>query len=70
MQMMIEATDQVTFLDGVQVRLWKGTTARGTACLVFVHRIAVADHEDTAEFERELQEQLPPGRVVELRHVL
>jgi len=70
MRMQIEATDQITHLDGVPCRVWKGTTEGGVECLVFVHRVAVREDADSAEFDRELQSQLPPGRVVDLRHVL
>ncbi|MCC7423793.1 MAG: hypothetical protein IT428_26305 [Planctomycetaceae bacterium] len=70
MRMQIESTDQLTHMDGVPVRVWKGTSEDGTPCVVFVHRIAVSNQVDQAQFERELAEQLPPGRVVDLRHVL
>jgi hypothetical protein len=70
MKMTIEATDQITHLEGVPARVWKGTTEKGVACLVFVHRIAVDRGADASELERALKEQLPPGRVVDLRKVL
>lgn len=70
MQMVIKATDQLTEIDGVPVRVWEGRTSSGIPCKVFVHRIAVDRAEDTAEFDRALAEQLPPGRVVSLREVL
>lgn len=66
MQIQIEATDELTHFDGVPVRVWKGTTASGVECKVFVHRIAVARSADTSQFEKELQEQLPPGRHIPL----
>ena len=61
MKLQIEATDTVTTIDGVPVRLWKGWTENGIACAVMVHRIAVLHFEDTAEFDAQLAEQLPPG---------
>lgn len=70
MAIIIESTDQLIHMDGVPVRVWKGTTASGTPCFVFVHRIAGANSENQAEFERELKEQMQPGRVVDLRQVL
>lgn len=70
MQIQIESTGQLTHLDGVPVRVWEGVTAAGTKCKVFVHRVAVHQIEDASEFERELREQLQPGQVVDLRHVL
>ncbi len=58
----IESTDVTTTIDRVEVRVWEGTTADGIPCKVFVHRIAVANDQDAAAFDRELREQLPPGR--------
>lgn len=69
MKITIESTDSITHLDGVPVRVWNGITEQGVPCKVFVHRLAVHQDEDLAAFERELQEQLPPGRVIDLRHV-
>ena len=65
----IEATDKIIALDGVFVRVWKGTTEEGTECLVFVHRLAVKKEEDQSEFERELREQLPPTQGWNLRAI-
>lgn len=70
MQIQIVSTDQLTELDGVPVRAWKGTTASGIECHVFVHRIAVAKDEDCSQFENELKEQIPPGRAVPLEMIL
>lgn len=70
MKLTIESTDQLTTIDGVPVRVWKGTTERGVECVVLVHRIAVHKAQDQAQFEAELFEQLPPGRHVDLRMVL
>jgi hypothetical protein len=70
MKIQIESTDQLTHIDGVPVRLWTGHTERGVPCKVFVHRVAVRDDVDSVQFDLELAEQLPPGRVVDLRHIL
>lgn len=70
MKIVIESTDQLTHIEGVPVRVWKGTTEGGVECIVLVHRLAVERAKDTSEFERELHEQMPPGRVVDLRRVL
>jgi len=67
---MLESTDIVTNIDGVPVRKWIGTTENGIECIVFVHRIAVLESKDSAEFEAELKEQLPPGRRVPLSMIL
>lgn len=72
MKLTIFATDKLTHLDRVPVRLWRGLTEDGREVHVFVHRIAVptTDTETIAAFDRELSEQLPPGRVFPLREVL
>ena len=70
MKISIEATDKLTTIDGVPVRLWEGVTENGVKCKVFVHRIAVHKSEDLEQFEQELVEQLPLGRYVDLRHIL
>lgn len=70
MRLVIEATEQVTSLEGVPVRLWMGKTEQGVECRVFVHRIAVHKDQDAAELERALIEQLPPAVAVPLAVVL
>ncbi len=60
MEILIKATDQITTIDGVPVRLWEGTTANGIPCKVFVHRVAVRDDCDCSAFEAELKEQSAP----------
>lgn len=70
MKLTIESTDQITQLDGVPVRVWQGRTEAGVPCIMFVHRIAVANSVDQSQFDKELAEQLPPGRSVPLTHVL
>ena len=70
MKIQIEVTDQLTDIDGVPVRVWEGVTENRVKCKVFVHRIAVNKAYDLGPFERELAEQMPPGRYVDLRHIL
>lgn len=70
MELMIKSTNQLTNLDGVPARVWKGVTSSGVECIVFVHRIAVANDKDATEFERELAEQMPPGRATPLSMIL
>lgn len=70
MRLMIESTDEITTIDGVPVRLWEGTTEDGTPCKVLVHRIAVDRAENCEQFDRELSEQLQPGRLVPLWAIL
>jgi hypothetical protein len=63
MKLTIRATRVTTRIDGVQVRMWEGTTESGVRCKVFVHRVVARDGQE-AEFERELIEQLPPAESV------
>lgn len=70
MRLTIDSTDQVTEINGAKARVWRGKSERGVECLCFMTCIAVADDSDHSEFERELKEQLPPGRVVPLRNIV
>jgi hypothetical protein len=70
MKITIEATEKLTKIDGVPVRLWHGLTETGARCEVFVHLIAVPKQENAEQFERELREQIPPGAFFDLRHIL
>ena len=58
MTITITATDRLTEMDGVPVRVWDGVTANGIPCHVFVHRIAVREDRDCSQFEAELAEKL------------
>lgn len=70
MKIEITATEKVTRIGGVRVRLWEGTTERGNKCKVFVHQIAVQKDKDGEQFMTELKEKLPLGVVVDLRQIL
>lgn len=63
MKITIESTDRLTFVNGTQVRAWKGVSERGVACIVFVANIAVEKTSEHAQFERELKETMPPASV-------
>lgn len=71
MKVMLENTDKVVMItlgEGgptVPARIWEGTTANGIACHAYITRIAVADGDDAAEFERDLQEQRKPSAAVD-----
>jgi hypothetical protein len=54
-------------VDGREVpaRIWEGETSSGIPCHAYVTRIAVADGNDTAEFDRELLEQRRPSAEIE-----
>jgi hypothetical protein len=70
MRLTIASTDKLTHMDGVPVRVWEGETDQGTRCTVFVHRIAVAQGEDSTQFDKELKAELEPGRTIDLRYIL
>jgi hypothetical protein len=70
MKITITSTEKLTTVGSARVRVWDGVTERGSKCLVFVHMIALPNSEPSAEFERELAEQLPPGQVFDLRKIL
>mgnify|MGYP001574819007 CR=1 FL=1 len=61
MKVTLESTDKIVTIriDGVNVpaRLWEGETERGIRCHAFITRIAVHKDSDTAQFERDLQEE-------------
>ncbi len=63
MRLTIEPTAQIVELNGVQCRVWKGSSDRGTRCDLFIALIAVADDEGLdaqAVFSRELLEKKAP----------
>ena len=72
MKLTIESTDTLTHIDGVPVRLWRGTTEAGNPVDLFIHRVASADPAAQAELSRELGEQPEPHelRVIPLRMIL
>ena len=70
MEIIITSTKTLTTIDGVPVRVWKGTTQGGINCYVFVHRLAVRPDQDSGEFDCELFQQLPPAEHVPLAEVL
>lgn len=70
MKLTIESTDQLTTMDRMPVRVWKGVTESGIECFVFVHRVAVRNDADCNQFDAELNKQLPPGRHSDLRKIL
>ena len=60
MKISIQSTNQFVEASGVRCRIWEGKTERGIPITVLVPRIAVANAEDTSQFEAELQEQSVP----------
>ena len=69
MELLLKATDQITRFDGVECRIWEGTTERGVPCKVFVHRLIAHHNMDCNQFEQELHECMPPGRLVSIKQI-
>lgn len=60
MRITIESTSLVVKLNGVEARVWQGTTDRGIPVQCFITRVAVERTEDASDFERELKEHAAP----------
>jgi hypothetical protein len=60
MKVTIESTKELVDIDGVQTRLWKGTTDTGIVVHCFIHRISTQQHDQLEQFEAELIEQPKP----------
>jgi len=65
MKVTLESTTKIVTLEtptgAVPARVWEGFTESGIACQAFVTRIAVHKHDDSSQFERELEEQRAPS---------
>lgn len=64
MKMRMEATKQLTTVDGVPARIWIATTAGGVPCLIWVCKIEARADDDVEKLEREMHETLPDGKYV------
>lgn len=56
----LESTSQIIRFNGVECRVWEGTSERGIAIVAFIPRLAVSADADSTEFDRELLEQPVP----------
>ena len=69
MTVTLHSTDKIVTLEtpagSVPARVWEGHTAKGIACHALITRIAVANGDDAAEFERDLKEQRRPSAAVD-----
>lgn len=65
MRITIESTTKIVTLNGMEMRIWEGRTDSGIPCHCYIPRIAVDREEDSAEFERDLQEHRPPSPEIE-----
>jgi hypothetical protein len=60
MKIKLESTATITRLDGVECRVWEGTTESGVPIVAFIPRIACKRDADNSELERELFEKSEP----------
>jgi hypothetical protein len=60
MKITLESTGQIVELNGIQARVWQGTTESGVPLTAFIPRVAVHPNYDQSQFERELIEQREP----------
>jgi hypothetical protein len=63
MKITIESTPELARANGLPVRVWAGTTERGTPILALITRVATLEGADASELERELSDS--PTRVVD-----
>ena len=61
MKITLQSTGQIVRLDGIECRVWEGTTGKGVAITAFIPRVAVNVEADASEFERELRETPEPS---------
>lgn len=65
MTITISNTSKIVKFNGIDCRIWEGTTASGIAVHCFIPRIAVHKDSDASQFETELKEQRAPSPEVE-----
>ncbi len=60
MKMTIESTSKIVAANGIDCRVWEGTTERGVKVICLIPRIAVQEGQDVSQFETELQQHRAP----------
>jgi len=68
MKLTVENTAKIVEIESatgrIPARLWQGKTESGIEVTVFVTRVMIHKRDDSAEFERELQEVAPSSEAV------
>jgi hypothetical protein len=64
MKITLEPTGHIETMNGVDARIWKGTTEKGVAITCWIPIIQVGKKDDQTEFERELREIKVERRLV------
>lgn len=67
MEFQAKATDQITYLHGIECRVWDAISEAGLRCRLFVQEIAARDGHDAHLLEQQLYEYMPPGHLVKLK---
>ena len=69
MKVHLKSTTKIVTLNvngfDVPARIWEGHTENGVACHAYITRIAVANTDNSAEFDRDLSECSPPSEKVQ-----
>lgn len=65
MKITIQSTTKIVELNGVPARIWEGVTEDGIELHCYVTRVAVAEGQDTKQFEAQLQQHKAPIPEVE-----
>jgi hypothetical protein len=60
MKITIESTTRIVNANGIDCRVWEGTTDSGIQVQALIPRIAAYKDADLSQFEAELQEQRTP----------
>lgn len=60
MKITLESTSQIVEFNGIDCRVWEGTTEGGVPLTAFIPRVAVDRGHDASQFERELRETSQP----------
>jgi hypothetical protein len=61
MKVQLESTTRIVNANGINCRVWEGTTESGIRVQAMIPRIAAQKDQDLSEFEAELQEQRQPS---------
>jgi hypothetical protein len=65
MEVQLTSTSKIVTLNGVECRVWEGTTKGGIPCHAYIPRIAAREHLNLEEFERDLTEHQTPSLEIE-----
>lgn len=64
MKVTLESTTKIVTFNGIECRIWEGTTERGLPIHAYIAQVAVDRAEDSSELDRDLRENKPPSEAV------